>query len=61
MFGQFDDSVLEGALVIEDNGSTGDRFDVVLRDGGELCPQADAALIGTGMVGHPGAVTSGDH
>jgi hypothetical protein len=39
MFGQFDDSVLEGALVIEDNGSTGDRFDVSYAMGANCAPR----------------------
>jgi hypothetical protein len=58
----FNDPILglqHAALVIEDNGPTGDRFDLLLLSPGEPCPQPDASRIGSGFVAFPGAVTSG--
>jgi hypothetical protein len=47
-------------LLIEDNGATGDRFDIFVGDDGPACAAPDASRIGTGKVGSSGVVSSGD-
>lgn len=48
------------ALVVEDNGPTGDRFDAVEIASPTACPTPSSALIGTGFVGRTRPVDSGD-
>jgi hypothetical protein len=47
------------ALVVEDNGATGDRIDVI-EIGSAPCPEPDPALIGSGSLPFSGEINYGD-